>query len=35
MRGLCNLRHTGSLAEARELSSCGARALVAPRHVGS
>ena len=24
--GLCSLQHTGSLVEARELSSCGARA---------
>ena len=32
--GLCSLQHTGSLVEARELSSCGA-GLVAPRHVGS
>ena len=23
-RGLCSLRHTGSLVEVRELSSCGA-----------
>ena len=26
VRGLCSLRHAGSLVEARELSSCGARA---------
>ena len=35
VHGLCSLWHAGSLVEACELSSCGARGLVAPWHVGS
>ena len=34
-RGLCSLRHAGSLVEMRELSSWRRTDLVAPRHVGS
>ena len=33
-RGLCSLRHTGSLIEVQELSSCGAHGLSCPSACG-